>query len=137
MATTVIATDSRAFDTRVRTKWVGYVLTAACTLQLLMSVGAKLVMPVGVPEHFASLGWQLGDVRQLAFLELALTLCYLVPRTSFWGLILLTGYLGGATAAHVRIGDGVFLYPLLLGAGLWVALLVRAPRLRAVVMGNH
>jgi DoxX-like family len=120
----------------VRTRWAGYALTALCVVQMLMSVGAKLILPDGVPEHFAHLGWTLSDVHRLAFLELALTVCYLIPRTAVWALILLTGYLGGATAAHVRVGDGVFLYPLVLGVGLWGALLLRMPRLQALLRSS-
>jgi hypothetical protein len=109
-------------------RWLGYGLTMVCVAQMLLSVSAKFFLPSGVPEHFASLGWQLTDVHRLAFLELGLTVLYLIPRTCVWGVILLTGYLGGATAAHVRISDGVFLYPLVLGAGLWIALLMRSPQ---------
>jgi hypothetical protein len=113
--------------------WFGYTLTGFAALQMFASVAAKLLLPAGVQEHFAELGWKLSDVRGLAVLELACTLAYLFPRTSVWGAILLTAYLGGATAAHVRIDDVVFLYPVSLGVMLWVGLLVRAPRLRAML----
>lgn len=95
-------------------------------LQLLFSAAMKLARPSGVPEHFAELGWRMRDVTVLAFLELACTALYVVPRTRKAGAILLTGYLGGAVATHVRIGDGVFPYPLLLGAAVWGALYLRA-----------
>jgi len=91
--------------------------------------------PAGVPEHFADLGWRVGDVTALACVEIVCTLLYLVPRTQVLGAILLTGYLGGAIATHVRIADGVFPYPLLLGITLWGSLWLRAPRERAQVRG--
>jgi hypothetical protein len=69
----------------------------------------------------------------LPFLELACTLVYLAPRTAVLGAILLTGYLGGAAATHVRIGDGVFVYPVALGIALWGGLYLRDPRLRALL----
>ena len=104
----------------------GTVLGALVVLQLLFSAAMKLVRPSGVPEHFAELGWRMRDVTVLALLELACTALYLVPRTRKAGAVLLTGYLGGAVATHVRIGDGVFPYPLLLGAAVWGALYLRA-----------
>jgi DoxX-like family len=69
-------------------------------------------------------------------LELACIAVYLVPRTSVLGAILLTGFLGGATATHVRVGDPLFshvLFPSYVGALIWVGLLLRDPRLRALV----
>jgi hypothetical protein len=102
-------------------RWAGTVLGALVVLQLLFSATMKLARPSGVPEHFAELGWRMRDVTVLAFLELACTGLYVVPRTRKAGAILLTGYLGGAVATHVRIGDGVFAYPLLLGVALWAA----------------
>ncbi len=107
-------------------RWAGTVLGALVVLQLLFSAAMKLVRPSGVPEHFAELGWRMRDVTVLALLELACTALYLVPRTRKAGAVLLTGYLGGAVATHVRIGDGVFPYPLLLGAAVWGALYLRA-----------
>ena len=107
-------------------RWAGTVLGALVVLQLLFSATMKLARPAGVSEHFAELGWQMRDVTVLAFLELACTALYLVPRTRALGAVLLTGYLGGAVATHVRVGDGVFPYPLVLGMALWGALYLRA-----------
>jgi hypothetical protein len=56
---------------------------------------------------------------------------YLVPRTKVWGALLLTAYLGGAVATHVRIGEP-FLTPVLIGALLWAGLYLRDPRVRTV-----
>lgn len=104
----------------------GTVLGLLVVLQLLFSATVKLTRPSGVPEHFAELGWQMRDVTVLAVLELACTSLYVVPRTRLLGAVLLTGYLGGAVATHLRIGDGVFPYPLLLGAAMWGALYLRS-----------
>lgn len=128
-----MATDLTTLATSRRCRWLGYVLSTVCVAQMLISVGAKLLLPTGAPEHFAELGWRLTAVHRLGFLELGLTVLYVMPRTCVWGVILLTGYLGGATAAHVRIGDRVFLYPLALGAGLWIALVTRSPRVRTLL----
>ena len=112
----------------------GYVLSALCTTQMLFSIAMKLLLPHGVPEHFVALGWRPSDVSRLALLELGCTLVYLVPRTSILGAILLTAYLGGATATHARIGDGVFAYPVCLGVAFWLGLWLRNARLRAIIV---
>lgn len=67
---------------------------------------------------------------------LTLTLCtllYLVPRTAVVGAILLTGYLGGATASHVRVEDPFFLFAAVFGVLVWAGLYLREPRLRALL----
>jgi len=66
---------------------------------------------------------------------LVCTLVYLLPRTSILGAILLTGYLGGATATHVRVGEPFYI-PVVLGVLLWSGLYLREPRLRALVPGR-
>jgi hypothetical protein len=68
----------------------------------------------------------------LGLVEFIATVLYVIPRTSVLGAILLTGYLGGATATHVRVGDA-FAVPVLLGVLLWVGLVLRQPRLAALV----
>ena len=69
-------------------------------------------------------------------LELACLVLYVTPRTSILGAILLTGYLGGAVATHVRVGSPLFthvLFPIYVGALLWGGLWLREARLRALV----
>lgn len=63
------------------------------------------------------------------------TVLYLVPQTAVLGAILLTGYLGGAVATHVRHEDGLFavFFPAIFGALLWGGLVLRDPRLAALV----
>jgi len=60
------------------------------------------------------------------------TVLYVVPRTQVLGALLLTAYLGGATATHVRIGDP-FWFPVVMGVILWAGLYLREPRLRALL----
>jgi DoxX-like family len=66
---------------------------------------------------------------------LAATVLYLIPRTAVLGAIVLTGYLGGAVDAHVRMGEGAFevLFPIIFGVALWGGLYLRDARLRALV----
>jgi len=72
----------------------------------------------------------------LGVILLACTVLYSIPRTSVLGAILLTGYLGGAIATHLRVGDPVFshvLFPVYLGILLWAGLYLRNGRLRALL----
>jgi hypothetical protein len=74
--------------------------------------------------------------RTLGVIGLICTLLYAVPRTSVLGTILLTGYLGGAIASHLRLGDPIFthtLFGLYLGLLAWGGLYLRDARLRALI----
>ncbi len=113
-------------------KWIGIVLSGIPVLMLLASGFMKLANVKGLDEGFAHLGWPINLAFGLGILELACTIVYLIPRTAVLGAILLTGYLGGATATHVRIGDPYFMTPLL-GAMLWGGLYLRDPRLQALI----
>jgi hypothetical protein len=69
----------------------------------------------------------------LGITEVACTIIYLIPRTAVLGAILLTGYFGGATATHVRVGDPSFVGPVVLGVLVWLGLFLRDDRLRALI----
>ncbi len=69
----------------------------------------------------------------IGILEVACTIVYLIPRTSVLGAILLTGYLGGATATNVRIFDSSYVVTVVLGVLVWGGLFVRDNRLRALI----
>jgi hypothetical protein len=94
--------------------WAGYILSALPVLLLLFSAIVKLVKPAPVVQGFAHFGYPESLVLKLGILELACTILYLIPRTSILGAILLTSYLGGATATNVRVGDP-FLAPVIVG----------------------
>ena len=111
--------------------WTGRVVSALPVLALIASGVMKLVKPPQVVETFANLGWDERLALPLAIVELGCTLIYIIPRTAVLGAILLTGYLGGATATHVRIGDQ-FIPPIILGVLVWVGLWLRDARLRAL-----
>jgi len=68
----------------------------------------------------------------LGIVEIACTIIYLIPQTSVLGAILLTGYLGGATATHARVGEP-FIFPVLLGVLVWLGIYLRCGRLRAIL----
>jgi len=107
-----------------------WILSAIIVAFLLFSASAKFMrvesMPQGVAENISRLGWNPAGMLPIGILEVACAVLLLVPRTAFVGAILLTGYLGGATATHVRIGDPFFL-PVILGVLVWFAYGLRRP----------
>jgi DoxX-like protein len=108
----------------------GYIISALPVLMLLFSGVMKLVQPAPVIEGFVRLGYPENLALGIAIVELAGAAVYAIPRTSVLGAILLTGYLGGATATHVRIADPFFA-PIVLGVMVWGGLFFRDARLRA------
>lgn len=112
--------------------WAGYVVSALPVLMLVMSGVMKILQPPDAVKGFADLGWPLNLAIALALVELGCTLLYVIPQTAVLGAILLTGYLGGATATHVRIGEG-FIAPVVFGVLVWLGLYLRDARLRALI----
>jgi hypothetical protein len=116
----------------------GSALSIIAILFFLMDGGLKLAYLPIVAETTAQLGWPAdrGTVTLLAALLLGSTLLYAVPRTALLGAILLTGYLGGAVATHVRVGSPLFshvLFGVYLGFFVWGGLWLRDPRVRALL----
>src|SRR6185312_1608959 len=85
--------------------WTGRVLSALPVLMLVMSAVMKLVKAKAAVEGFVKFGYPENVIFWLGVTELICTLLYIIPRTSVLGAILLTGYVGGAIATHVRVGD--------------------------------
>jgi len=113
--------------------WAGYITSAIPVLMLLFSAVMKLLKPADLVVEFERLGYSGNLAIGIGILEIGCTAVYLFPRTSYLGAILLTGYLGGATATHVRIGDPTFFAPVILGVLVWLGLYLRDNRLRALV----
>jgi hypothetical protein len=123
-------------ETRRWVRIVGWVISLLPVPLLLMSAVMKIVQPPGFNDGLAHLGWKPSDALGLAALEFACVAVYIIPRSSVLGAILLTGYLGGAIATHVRIGDPFFparVVPLALGVLVWLGLLLRDERVRALL----
>jgi DoxX-like family len=112
--------------------WAGRMLSALPALLLLFSAAMKLMKPAPIVQGFTQMGYQENVILPLGILELACTILYLIPRTAGLGAILLTGYLGGATATHLRIGDPFFM-PIILGVVLWGGLYLRNERWRGLI----
>ena len=114
--------------------WTGRVVSALPLLVLLMSAGSKFVTPnEKMTEDLKHIGWQAGIMPTLGVVELACMVLYIIPQTSVFGAIMLTGYLGGATATHVRVGDPTWFVPVIVGVLVWLGLFLRDSRLRALV----
>ena len=117
----------------------GRILSGLVILFLLFDAGLKLVAPeVAIKYSPPDLGWPLevGTMYTLGLLLLIPTLLYIWPRTAVIGAILITGYLGGAIATHLRIGSPLFshiLFGAYLGVMLWAGLWLRSPALRLLV----
>lgn len=124
--------DTPATSTAAKGIWLGRAVSAAPVLLFCGSAAMKLGTPERVAEGFGRMGWPPDLAMPLALVELGCTLLYVIPQTSILGAILLTGYLGGATATHVRIGES-FAVPIVTGALLWLGLLLRDARLGALL----
>ena len=115
------------------TLWIGRILSALPVLMLLFSASMKFIKPPGMADNMAHLGYPEHLLLPLGVTELTCTLLYIFPRTAVLGAILLTGYLGGAVATHVRIGESQFVMAVILGVLVWLGLYLRDERLRALV----
>ena len=116
--------------------WTGRVLSGLVVLFLIPDGIIKFIKPAPVVDAFAHLGLPLSLANTIGILLLVCTAIYAFPRTAVLGAILLTGYLGGAVATHLRAGDPLFshvLFPTYLGVMLWLGLYLRDERLRALV----
>ena len=124
--------DSTPQNSPVSSKnfWIGRLVSTAPVLMLLMSGVMKIARTEEVVKGFAD--WPAGSAVSIGIVELACTALYLIPRTAVLGALLLTAYLGGATAVSVRMG-APFIFPVALGVLVWGGLYWREPRLRALL----
>jgi hypothetical protein len=119
-----------------RSRWIGRVLSAIPSLFLLMDAAMKLAHLQPVAEASARLGLPDSITTSLGVIEITCLALYLAPRTAVLGAVLLTGYLGGAVAIHLRVGDALVshtLFPVYVGALFWTGLFLRDSRVRALV----
>jgi len=112
--------------------WIGRIVSAVAGLPLLMSAAMKLTQSPQVLEGMAHLGMPESLILTLGILEAGCVLLYLLPWTSFLGGILLTGYMGGAILAHLRLGEAVYTQ-IGLGVLIWFGLFLQDARLRQMI----
>lgn len=119
-----------------RSLWTGRILSTLAVLFLLFDAFSHLAMPTPVVNAFVRLGYPISLSFGIGILGLICTALYAIPRTSIIGAILLTGFLGGATAANLRVADPLFetLFPALFGALIWTGIILRNDLLRRLVL---
>jgi len=113
--------------TSTKRLWASFIMSGLPALFLLVDGGMKLFKPPVVVEMTLQLGYPESAIAGIGVVLLISTILYLIPRTAILGAILLTGYLGGAVATHVRVSAAVFniIFPVVFGALLWGGLWLR------------
>ena len=115
-------------------RWAGRVLSGIAVLFLVFDATIHLLKPEPVVKGFAALGYPISVSVPLAIIEFVCVVFYLIPRTSVFGAVVLTGYLGGAIAAQLRVGAPLFstlLFPIYVALFLWGGLYLRDPVVRS------
>jgi hypothetical protein len=116
-----------------RRLWAGRIISALTAFLLLFSGLMKLLKVPAVIVGMAHYGYPQHLILYIGMLEVGCTIAYLVPRTAILGAVLMTAYLGGATATNVRVGDPSFIGPVLAGVFVWAGLYLRDVRLSALI----
>jgi len=116
--------------------WAGRSLSGVVVAFLIFDAITKIITVAPVIEATEKLGIPASTIPGIGILLLICTAIYVVPKTAILGAILLTGYLGGATAIHVRAGSGVFpiVFSVAFGVMTWGGLVLREPRLFWLVL---
>ena len=112
--------------------WTGRILTGLIVSFLLVDAVGKLIPLAPYVEGTKQVGYALELLRPLGLLLAIPTLLHLIPRTQFFGALLLTAYFGGAVATHVRVGTSAW-FPVVFCVILWAAYAMRSARLRAFI----
>ena len=123
----------------MKTLWAGRLVSGLPALFLLVDGAMKLAKPAIVVETTVKLGYAESVIFPLGIVLLACTSVYVIPRTSVLGAILLTGYLGGAVATQVRVGNPLFshvLFAVYVGVFVWGGLFLRDARVRNLLVGR-
>ena len=111
--------------------WTGRVLSALAVLVFVGGGIFTLLNAAKMAPQMAHYGYAESLVKVVAWLEIVCGIVYMIPRTAVFGAVLLTGYLGGATATHIRAGEPP-IAPLVVAAVLWLGIYLREPRLRTI-----
>jgi DoxX-like family len=110
----------------------GRIISGLAVLFLVFDGGIKFFDVAPVTEALARLGIPQSQAALIGALELLCTLIYVIPRTSVFGALVMTAFLGGATAIHVRAGSPFYM-PVVIGIMIWIGLYLRDKELRALV----
>ena len=131
-----MSTDLPSISVSKSRFWTGTILSGLVVLFLVFDGVTKIIKIAPVMEACSELGIPSNAVPGIGLLLLVCTAVYAVPQTTVLGAILLTGYLGGATAIHVRAENGVFpiVFALVFGLLVWLGLVLREPRLIGMIL---
>jgi hypothetical protein len=113
--------------------WPGRIISALVVIFLLFDSAIKVLKLAAAVEGTVQAGYPVTAVQPIGIVLLVCILLYVIPRTSILGAILLTGYLGGATATMVRISNPWFLFPVVVGVLAWLGIFLRDERLRTLI----
>lgn len=129
-----IQTEKSATQTAPSKKvlWTGTILSALPSALFILTGLYPFMNRAAVEPGMIHLGYAPSLAVVISTLELGCAIIYMIPRTSVLGAVLLTGYLGGATAAHIRIGESPAM-PLIVAALVWLGIYLREPRLRELL----
>ena len=119
-----------------RRLWTGRILSGFAVLFLVFDAIVKFTKIAPVVDSFAQLGYPIGLAPTIGSIALICVVVYVIPRTSVLGAVLLTGYLGGAIASQLRIGNPLFshvLFPIYVAALIWGGLYLRDEQLSALI----
>jgi DoxX-like family len=116
-----------------RAFWTGRIVIALVFLFMLFDGGIKVLRLAPAVEGTIRLGYPASVVVPIGLVSLISAFLYAIPRTSILGAILLTGFLGGATATQVRVQDPWFFFPVVLGVLVWVGPFLLDERLHALI----
>lgn len=123
-------------ETSKTKRLISWILSGLIGLMLVgPSALGKFVEWEGKAQMLEHMGFTSELLMKIGVLEVILAVLYLIPRTSFLGAILLTGYLGGATVTHVRLGEPFYM-PIVIGVVMWVALGLRKPEIFRLAKGG-
>ncbi|MEQ8785075.1 MAG: DoxX family protein [Pirellulaceae bacterium] len=115
---------------------VGWVMSALLSAFLILaSASGKFLDWEGKADMFDKFGYSMELMTKIGVVEVILAVLILIPRSSFLGGLLLTAYLGGATATHVRVDDPFYM-PIATGVFLWFALALRRPEIFSLAIGS-
>jgi len=132
-----------AFGARTESRkalWTGRILSGLVVAFMLVDGGMKVAGAQVVLEGAVALGYPASTMFGIGAVLLACTLLYAIPRTAVLGVVLLTGYLGGAIATHVRVGDPMLthtLFPIYVAVLAWGGLYLRDARVRNFISSNR
>jgi hypothetical protein len=114
--------------------WIGWLLSAMSMSILLMSARWKLTFDPWYVQEWGRIGWDPGMLSRIGLVQLACVALYLMPQTAVLGVVLLTGYLGGAMSQYVRLEEPYpVLVPLTTALLAWAGLYLREERLRSLL----